>query len=58
MRFATLADGSPDGQLLLVSRDGRLAAPARDIAPSLLDALQRWDDVAPRLAARYDDLNA
>ena len=45
MKFATLNDGSLDGRLLLVSRDGRRAAPAVAIAPSLLDALQRWNEL-------------
>lgn len=58
MRFATLANGSLDGQLLLVSRDGRHALAVPDIAPSLLDALQRWEAVQAALQARFDALNA
>jgi fumarylacetoacetate (FAA) hydrolase len=58
MKFATYEDGSLDGRLMLVSRDGRHAVAAAGIAPSLIDALQRWTDVEGRLRARYDDLNA
>jgi fumarylacetoacetate (FAA) hydrolase len=58
MKFATRRTGSRDGELLIVSRDLTRAVPARDIATSLLDALERWDAVELRLAARYDDLNA
>ena len=58
MKFATLPDAGTAGRLLLVSRDLRHAVEAAPIASSLLDALERWDDVAPRLQARYDALNA
>jgi len=58
MKFASYADGSLDGRLVLVSRDGRNAVAATGVASSLLDALQRWDALAPRLQALYDDLCA
>ena len=58
MKFATQADGTPDGRLMVVSRDGRSAVPATGIAASLIDALQRWDAVQPRLQALYEQLNA
>ncbi|WP_322045085.1 fumarylacetoacetate hydrolase family protein [Paraburkholderia sp. J67] len=58
MKFATRKSACRDGELLIVSRDLSRAVSAHDIAPTLLDALERWDSVAPRLAARYEDLNA
>jgi fumarylacetoacetate (FAA) hydrolase len=58
MKFATLPGATADGRLVLVSRDLRFALGAAPIAATLIDALERWDDVAPRLQARYDDLNA
>ena len=58
MRFATLPNGQLDGRLVIVSRDLHQACDAQDIAPSLLDALQRWDTVVPALQARSDALNA
>lgn len=58
MKFATLRDGSLDGQLLLVSRDGQRAVRASAIAASLLEALQRWDDVQAPLGQLYAALNA
>ncbi|MFX1670791.1 fumarylacetoacetate hydrolase family protein [Paraburkholderia sp. A2WS-5] len=58
MKFATLKNGSLDGQLVVVSRDMRVALPVPEIAASLLDALQRWDEVAPRLEAVSADLNS
>jgi fumarylacetoacetate (FAA) hydrolase len=58
MRFATLRDGSLDGRLLLVSRDGLRAVEATPVAPSLLSALQRWADVQPALQALADALDA
>jgi fumarylacetoacetate (FAA) hydrolase len=57
MKFATLHDHSLDGRLLVVSRDLTRAVEARAIAPTLIDALQRWDTVAPALQSLYDTLN-
>jgi fumarylacetoacetate (FAA) hydrolase len=58
MRFATLKDGSIDGRLVVVSRDGAHAAAVPRIATSLLDALQRWDAVRPALQEVQDALEA
>ena len=57
MKFATLKNGTLDGGLVLVSRDGRRALAVPQIAGSLLDALQRWPEVDGRLQERYDALN-
>ena len=58
MKFATLKNATPDGQLVLVSRDGSSVVAVPDLAGSLLDAIQRWDAVAPSLQRRYEALNA
>lgn len=58
MKFATRRTASRDGELLIVSRDLSRAVSARDIAATLLDALERWDDVVLLLASRYEALNA
>jgi fumarylacetoacetate (FAA) hydrolase len=58
MRLATLRDGSLDGRLIVVSRDLLRAVAATSIAPTLIDALQRWDDVKLPLADLYDTLDA
>lgn len=58
MKFATLKDGSLDGRLVVVSRDLRRAVAVPEIAPSLLQALQRWDEVGSALQAVSDALNA
>jgi fumarylacetoacetate (FAA) hydrolase len=58
MKFATLKDGSLDGSLLVVSRDLQRAQPVPQIAPSLIAALQHWDEVQGPLQAVYDSLNA
>ena len=58
MKFATLPGTTPDGRLLLVSRDLTRAVAVSPIAVSLLDALERWAEVATALEQRYDDLNA
>jgi fumarylacetoacetate (FAA) hydrolase len=51
MKLATLPDGTPDGRLVIVSRDLGRAADAGEIAATLQDALERWDAVAPALDA-------
>ena len=58
MKFATLKDGSLDGRLVVVSRDLRRAVAVPAIAPHLLDALQRWEEVCEPLQATYEALNA
>lgn len=58
MKLATLKNGHKDGRLVVVSRDLRRAVDAADIAPSMLDAVERWDVTSPLLAQRYDALNA
>lgn len=58
MRFATLKNETLDGSLLLVSRDGQSAVAVPSIAPSLLDAVQRWEAVRQPLQDVSDALNA
>ena len=54
MKLASLAQGR-DGALIVVSKDGAAYASATPIAPTLQDALERWDEVAPQLAALIPD---
>lgn len=49
MRLATLRNGTPDGQLVVVSSDGTRALPAT--VPSLLSALGDWPSVEVALRA-------
>lgn len=42
MKLATLKDGSRDGRLAVVTRDLERAVYADSIAPTLLNALERW----------------
>ncbi|WP_119153544.1 fumarylacetoacetate hydrolase family protein [Caldimonas tepidiphila] len=58
MKLATLKNGTPDGRLVLVSRDLERAVDASAIAPTLLQALERWAQAAPALQALYEQLNA
>ena len=51
MRLATTRDGSRDGRLLVVRRDGAAAADASGIAPSLQHALDHWEACEPALRA-------
>ncbi|MCW1935069.1 fumarylacetoacetate hydrolase family protein [Pararhodobacter zhoushanensis] len=56
MKFATLANGTPDGRLHLVSRDLTRAIPA-EAAATLQALIEDWDNLAPSLQAQYDALN-
>lgn len=56
MKLATYPGPTPDGRLVVVSRDLTRAAPAHDIASTLIAALGEWDDVADGLAARAEEL--
>ncbi len=56
MKLATLRDGSRDGKLLVVKRDGQVALPAGNIAPTMQAALDRWDEVEPKLRDLADHL--
>lgn len=59
MKLGTLKNSArPDGDLVIVSRDNRRAVHAGDLAPSLREAIEIWDEVAPKLRARYEALNA
>lgn len=57
MKLATLDDGTRDGSLIVVSRDGTKYVSGADIAPHLQAALDDWDRTAPRLQHRYKMLN-
>ncbi|MEG3124189.1 fumarylacetoacetate hydrolase family protein [Sphingomonas sp. GB1N7] len=56
MKLATMANGTRDGLLVLVSRDHARAVPAKGIATTLQDALERWSEVEAPLRARADAL--
>ncbi len=58
MKLATYRNGEADGRLMVVSRDLALAIDATHLAPNLLQAMQRWDRIAPELARLSDALNA
>lgn len=57
MKLATLRDGSRDGRLLVVRRDGEAGAPAPDAWPTLQRALDDWTCAEPALRALADELD-
>ncbi|MGE0754062.1 MAG: fumarylacetoacetate hydrolase family protein [Alphaproteobacteria bacterium] len=58
MKLASLKAGGRDGTLVVVSRDLSKAVAVPDIAPTMQQALDRWDSVEPQLRKMYDKLNA
>lgn len=58
MKLATLRDGTRDGSLIVVKRDGSAYALAADIAPTMQAALDQWDEVEPKLQSLAAALEA
>jgi fumarylacetoacetate (FAA) hydrolase len=58
VRLATLRDGTRDGTLVVVRRDGTAFSRATGIEPTLQAALDDWDRAAPALAALAARLEA
>lgn len=58
MKLGSLKEGGRDGTLIVVSRDLSRAVRATGIAPTLQRALEDWSNLAPRLNALSESLNA
>ena len=58
MKLATIADGTRDGKLVVVSRDLKYFTDASDIARNLQLALDSWDQVVGQLSCRFEELQA
>ncbi len=56
MKLATLPNGTPDGQLVVVSRDLSRCASAGAVAPNLQTALEQWDSAEAPLRGLYAQL--
>lgn len=50
MKLATLDNGQPDGQLVVISNDGSRFIAASSVAPTLQSALDNWTDAEPALS--------
>lgn len=57
MKLATLRDGTRDGRLLVVGRDGSRASEARSIVPTLQAALDDWARFEPQLRALAEQVD-
>ena len=58
MKLGSLKAGGRDGSLIVVSRDLSQAVRATGIAATLQQALEDWENVAPRLNALSEALHA
>jgi len=58
MKLGSLKEGGRDGTLIVVSRDLSQAVRAAGIAATLQQALEDWENTAPRLNALSEALNA
>jgi len=57
MKLATIDNGSRDGCLAVVARDGGRYLSASDIAPCMQEALENWTELAPMLASLSQQLD-
>jgi len=58
MKLATIANGTRDGELVVVSSDLQTAVSAKAIAPNLLTAMENWTAVEGRLKTLASELAA
>lgn len=58
MKLSTLKGGGRDGRLVVVSRDLDAAVSAASVVATMMEALERWDEVAGALEKIYAALNA
>jgi fumarylacetoacetate (FAA) hydrolase len=58
MRLGTLRDGSRDGRLVVVRKDGEAYAEAGAVSKTMQDALDRWESCEGALRALSADLDA
>ena len=58
MKLATLDNGTPDGQLAIVSDDGARVLEIGERAPNLLAAIEDWDGAMPAFRSVADRLAA
>lgn len=56
MKLATIADGTRDGKLVVVSKDLTRYCAADNIAPTLQAALDDWARIAPELEVLARDV--
>lgn len=57
MKFASLKNGTPDGSLVLVSRDLRKAVKVEHLATTLQIAIEKWDELKHQFNELYQALN-
>lgn len=57
MKLATYNNDTRDGELMIVSKDLSCACSAQTIAATLQQALDNWQDLAPQLQRKYEQLN-
>ena len=58
MRLATRSNDTRDGELVVVSKDGKSCMPAGLIAPTMQQALDTWDEAEPALQGLANGLDS
>lgn len=57
MKFATIKNGTRDGQLVFVSRDLRFAKSIPEFAQNMLQLLEQWNELDSKLYEAYELFN-
>lgn len=57
MKFATIKNGTRDGQLVFVSRDLRFARSIPEFAQNMLQLLEQWNELENKLYEAYELFN-
>ena len=57
VKLGTLKSNTPDGKLVVISKDNKRALPVEHIASCLQQALDNWNSTYPQLEEVYQNLN-
>mgnify|MGYP001585410650 CR=1 FL=1 len=57
MKLGSIAGATPDGQLVVVSKDGKFALAVPDICQTLQLAIESWNTISPKLQIVYQNLS-
>jgi len=58
MKLGSLKSSSRDGELIVVSSDNTKGVKVPEIATTMQQLMENWDELSPRLEEVYQDLNA
>ena len=57
MTLGSLKSQSPDGELVVISKDNKKAIKVPEIAATFMQVMENWEELSPKLAKAYTALN-